>query len=244
MQIQISIIIVSYNKPLASAGSMVTSLLCCVCTQKPVLTRGFYMLDKWLNTIQQMDCLEGMRQLPDKCIDLVLTDPPYGLDKKLFQGGSRNGNWAMSKYKGSEWDVVPSEECFREIFRVSRNQIIFGGNYFVLPPTRGIICWDKVQAAPNFSQWEMAWTSFDRPAKLFSHTFQFDKQHPTQKPIELIKWILANYSIETDLILDPFMGSGTTARACKDLGRNFIGFELEPKYVEIANKRLQQEILF
>lgn len=179
-----------------------------------------------------------MKTLPDKCIDLVLTDPPYGLDKKLFQGGTKNANWAMVQYKGEDWDVAPTKEYFDEIFRVSKNQIIFGGNYFDLPPTRGIIAWDKQQFAPNFSQWEMAWTSFDKPAKLFSHSFMFDKHHPTMKPLPLMEWIIENWSEEGGVVLDPFAGSGTTGVACMNLNRNFILIEKEQKYCDIASQRL------
>ncbi len=143
----------------------------------------------------------------------------------------------MTQYKGESWDKVPSQEVFDEIFRVSKNQIIFGGNYFKLPPTRGIICWDKRQSAPNFSQWEMAWTSFDKPAKLYSSTFMFDKSHPTQKPLDLMEWIISNWTQEGDTILDPFMGSGTTLVAAHNT-RNVTGIEISPEYVKIAQDRL------
>jgi site-specific DNA-methyltransferase (adenine-specific) len=185
-----------------------------------------------------------MKTFPDKSVDLVLTDPPYGLDEKLFQGGSKNANWAMTQYKGEEWDKVPEKELFDEIFRVSKNQIIFGGNYFGLPPTRGIICWDKEQFAPNFSQFELAWTSFDKPAKIFRHSFMFEKHHPTMKPVELMRWCIENYSEEGMTILDPFGGSCTTAVACKQLKRNYICIEKEAKYVAICHDRLKQELLF
>ena len=175
------------------------------------------------------DCLEVMKTFPDKSFDLVLTDPPYGLDEKLFQGGSQNAGWAMVQYKGEKWDKIPTQEVFDEIFRISKNQIIFGGNYFRLLPTRGIICWDKVQYAPNFSQWEMAWTSYEKPAKIFRHSFMFDKHHPTMKPTELMEWCM-DYAGETQTILDPFMGSGTTLVAAKQLNRNATGIEISEKY--------------
>ena len=137
------------------------------------------------------------------------------------------------------------KEVFDKMFKISNNQVIFGGNYFDLPPTRGIICWDKNIGTPhNFSHWEMAWTSFDCPAKKFVKTNDTNKQHPTQKPVELMRWILEKYSKEGDLICDPFMGSWTTARACKDLNRDFIGFELSEEYCKVGEKRLEQEILF
>ena len=193
------------------------------------------------------DCLEGMKLIPDKGIDLVLTDPPYGLGDKLLKGG-KNGNVVDfgKKYQETEWeDIKPTQEVFDKMFCISSNQVIFGGNYFNLPPTRGIICWDKNIGTPNnFSHWEMGWTSFDCPARKFVKTNDNNKQHPTQKPVELMRWILENYSKEGDLICDPFMGSWTTARACKDLGRDFIGFELDENYCKIGEKRLQQEVLF
>ncbi len=192
-----------------------------------------------LNKIHNVDCLEFMKTLPDKCIDLIVTDPPYGLDEKLFQGGSKNANWAMVKYKGQKWDKIPSDEIFKEMFRVSKNQIIFGGNYFNLPPTRGIICWDKKQYAPNFSQWEMAWTSFDKPAKIYAHSFMFEKEHPTQKPVELMAWIVKNWATEEEIILDPFAGGGSTLIACKMLKRNYIGCEISKEYCNIAEARIK-----
>lgn len=196
-----------------------------------------------MQTVIQGDCLEVMRGFGDNQFDLVLTDPPYGLDDKLFKGGSGNSGWAMVKYKGEGWDKIPEKAYFDEIFRVSKNQIIFGGNYFDLPPTRGVLCWDKGQYAPNFSQWEMAWTSFDIPAKLFRSTFQFNKQHPTQKPNDLMQWCIG-LSDGAQTILDPFMGSGTTLVAAKYLGRSATGIEISEKYCEIARSRLSQQQLF
>ena len=189
------------------------------------------------------DCLTILPLLPK--VDLVVTDPPYGLDEKLFQGGSRNLNWAMTKYKGETWDEVPDQGVFDAIFTISKDQIIWGLNYFNLPPTRGILCWDKKQSAPNFSQVEIAWTSFDNPAKLFSKSFQFDKLHPTQKPTVLMKWAIQQCKYwDTPLtVLDPFGGSGTTAVACKELKKDCTLIEINEKYCEIAKKRLLNTIV-
>lgn len=201
-----------------------------------------------------MDCLEGMRQLPDKCIDLVLTDPPYGIGMdKGFEGfGGFGEKIARKKYVG-EWDSErPTVEVFNEILRISKATIIFGGNFFadVLPKSTHWLVWDKLNTMPTFSDCELIWTNINRKSvKKYTHLWngligkEDKRDHPSQKPLELIRKLLADYSEDGMLICDPFMGSGTTARACKDLGRNFIGFELEPKYVEIANKRLQQEVM-
>jgi site-specific DNA-methyltransferase (adenine-specific) len=140
-----------------------------------------------------------------------------------------------------------------EIFRIAKNQIIFGGNYFKLPITNSWIIWDKKcknDWNDNFSDGEMAWTSFNKPLKIYRYLFmgllrknpKEKRFHPTQKPLPLMIWILNNYSNDNDLILDPFLGSGTTARACKDLGRRCIGIEISEKYCEIAIKRLGQEV--
>lgn len=148
-------------------------------------------------------------------------------------------------YLASEkWDVLPTQEVFDEMFRVSKNQIIWGGNYFNLPPTRCFLMWDKLQPMPTFSACEYAWTSFDKPAKLFrGSSTDPNRQHPTQKPIELMRWVIANYAAEEDLVYDPFIGSGTTLRACKDLGRNYIGSEISKEYCDIAEQRLKQGVL-
>lgn len=190
--------------------------------------------------IYHADCREILPELP--MVDLVLTDPPYGLDKKLFQGGSRNKNWAIVKYKGENWDKVPEKEIFDLIFRTSKNQIIWGINYFSLPATRGVLVWDKVQYAPNFSQVEIAYTSFDHPAKIFKKSFMFYKSHPTQKPSELMNWCIQQAPEDTLTILDPFMGSGTTLVAAKELGRKAIGIEIEERYCEMAVRRLSQQV--
>jgi len=143
-----------------------------------------------------------------------------------------------------------------EIFRISKNQIIFGGNYYgsVLGDTNCYIVWDKDNGDNDFADCELAWTSFKSAVRKFKWRWngmlQEDMKykearfHPTQKPVELMKWILGKYSEPTDLILDPFLGSGTTAVAAKQLHRRYIGIEISPKYCEIAKQRLGQEVLF
>jgi site-specific DNA-methyltransferase (adenine-specific) len=199
-------------------------------------------MEEHLNKIICADSLDFMKSLPDKCIDLVLTDPPYGLGDRLSDGGGKLKNTPMAVlYRDTDWvDEVPSEDVFKEIFRISKNQIICGGNYFNLPPTRGFVCWDKQQFMPTLSACEYIWTSFDCPAKIISCTStDLNRQHPTQKPIILFQKLLQRFSKEGDTVLDCYLGSGTTAVACKLLGRNYIGIEKEQKYVDIALDRIK-----
>lgn len=210
------------------------------------------MIDEIRNTIICADCLEVLKTLPDKCVDLVLADPPYGV--KYARG--KNG-WGVCDNRPElsdvQWDVKPTKEYFDEIRRVSVNQIIFGGNYFtdILPPTKGWIFWDKNGETKNksvFADGELAWTSFNHVIRKYtlrvmgfindSHDV---REHPTQKPSELFVEILRDNSKEGDTVLDCFLGSGTTAVACYRTHRDFIGIEISPKYCEIARKRLQAE---
>ena len=190
-------------------------------------------MDKFLNTVILGDCLEVMKQLPDKSIDLVLTDPPYGI-------GIANNPFRQKFEKDSWDDEVPTQEYFDEIFRVSKEQVIFGGNYFNLPPSQGFFIWDKKQPKDfSSSMCEYAWSSRQAPARLYSEwVVQVQKFHPTTKPTGLMEFVLSFFP-EAKIILDPFAGSGTTGVACKNLKRNFILIEKEPKYVEIINKRLE-----
>ena len=199
-------------------------------------------MDFELNKIYNEDCLEFMKRVPDKYFDLVLTDPPYGIGEK-FKGGD---NSKMNKFNSiieKGWDIAPSKELFYEIFRVSKNQIIWGGNYFELPSTRGFIVWDKqISADFSLAMAEYAWTSFDALAKIYKiSSDKVGRLHPTQKPVKVIEYCLNYAKIEKNhKVLDPFMGSGTTAVACKSLGIDFVGCELDHEYVAIANKRLEQ----
>mgnify|MGYP003405480985 CR=1 FL=1 len=190
-----------------------------------------------LNTIYNEDCLETMKRMPDKSIDLVLTDPPYGIgiSKNPFRG----------KFPKTEWDnATPSIEIFNEIMRVSKQQVIWGGNYFPLPPNRGFLIWDKKQSEKFSSAMaEMAWTSRNAPAKIFrKHAASFPKHHPTTKPVDLLEWCI-NFFKDIETIYDPFMGSGSTAVACQNLGINYIGSELSKEYCDIAEERLKQSVL-
>lgn len=214
-------------------------------------------MDKYLNKIIVGDCLEVMKGMPDKSVDLIITDPPYGIGEVDGTNKTRSKLAISKDYGVKDWDnVIPSKEYFREMFRVSKNQIIFGGNYFVeyLKNSSCWLVWDKDNGDNDFADCELVWTSFKsavRKVKFRWHgMLQEDmknketRYHPTQKPVGVMKWIISKYSKESDLILDPFLGSGSTAVACKELGRKYIGIELDPQYIKIANNRLAQEVLF
>jgi site-specific DNA-methyltransferase (adenine-specific) len=201
-----------------------------------------------INEIIEGDCLDILRSFPDKSIDLVLTDPPYGIgaSNKSFKSGSLTIQRPDDFY--GEWDnAKPSKEIFDEIFRVSKNQIIWGGNYFIdcLYPTRCMIFWDKHTQNTSYADGELAWTSFDRNMKLYNKSWvganakDGERVHPTQKSIDVMLAIIKDFSIPTDLILDPFAGSGTTCVAAKMEGRNYIGIEISEKYCKIARERLK-----
>lgn len=188
-----------------------------------------------------IDCMEYMATLPDKAFDLAIVDPPYGLGDRLVNGGGKD---VMKKYKqnylSKKWDVAPPKEYFAELFRISKNQIIWGGNYFELPASRGIICWDKQQMMPTFSRWEYAWTSFDCVARMFERRSQEAEGirfHPTQKPIELYEWLLNNYAKEGDRILDTHLGSGSSRIAAYNLGFDFVGCEIDKEYFDKQEER-------
>lgn len=144
--------------------------------------------------------------------------------------------------KIKEWDKAPSEEYFTELFRVSKNQIIWGGNYFRLPATRCFIIWRKTNVPFDFSMAmaEYAWTSFDGNAKVFDFSAerQVDRFHPTQKPIELYTWLLNNFSKRGDIILDTHVGSASSLVACRETGHKYVGFEIDEEYYALAKKRL------
>ena len=174
--------------------------------------------------------------------------------KVHYQGANskRNGQWVFPKWKEHEakkiisWDVAPKQEYFDELFRISRNQIIWGGNYFCLPPTRCFLIWRKTNVPENFSMamCEYAWTSFNSNAKMFSFSAvgQPHRFHPTQKPIELYEWILKNYAKEGDKILDTHVGSGSSRIACEKLGFDYVGYEIDEYYFQEQEKRFKEEI--
>lgn len=198
-------------------------------------------------TLIHGDCMDYMRSWPDNAFDLAVVDPPYS--KAGGNVGRTGGTWA-AKYGTSirNWDIAPSDEYFKELFRVSRNQIIWGGNYFNLPPTRCFLIWRKLSISENFTMAmaEYAWTSFDGNAKVFDCAPQGKKNdpriHPCQKPIALYKWILKRYAKEGDKILDTHLGSGSSAIAAYDLGFEFVGIEIDDTYYKGAVDRLKRHI--
>lgn len=213
------------------------------------------------------DCVEYMKAIPDNFFSLAIVDPPYGINAPNMKMGEHGGyestatklkkgrlNQDAGKLKNRalqllpvEWDFAPPDkEYFNELFRVSKNQIIWGGNYFDLPPTRGIVCWDKMQPWENFSQVELAWTSFDCPAKIIriSTTGGANaekKIHPTQKPISLYGWILKTFAKAGDKILDTHLGSGSSRIASYKMGFDFYACEIDKMYFELQEERFRKE---
>ena len=208
-----------------------------------------------LNTAYNGDCLGFMQNLPDKCIDLVLTDPPYGIGANKMT----LGNGKEKVFRGSDdWDAnIPDRNVFEEIFRISKNQIIWGGNYFVeyLKPSMGWIFWDKGTGGNDFSDGELAYTSFDQALKKYFVSWvgqnakeknQERRIHPTQKSLKLFKWCLEKYAPDNAIIFDPFLGSFTTALACHNYGLNWLGCEKDEDYFKAGLNRYnlaKQQIL-
>lgn len=210
------------------------------------------------NKITNADCMDILKQLPDKCIDLVLTDPPYGINassKNFLRQGKQTGKSKCISginYKPSNWDNnIPDKEIFEQIKRVSKNQIIFGGNYFVeyLSNSSCWLVWDKVTGDNLYADCELAYTSFKSAVRKYTYLWKGMLQedmknkdiriHPTQKPLKLFEMILRDYSNENDLILDCFSGSGTTAIACHNLKRRFICIEKDYDYWKASVERLE-----
>lgn len=177
------------------------------------------------------DCLEVMPLLGK--VDAVVTDPPYGIGSKM--GG---GSWSY-KDEMSEWDSVANQEWVDEILKLNVPSIIWGGNYFTTPASRGWLIWKKPYF-PSMADAEMAYTNMDMNTKIFEfNRTDGDKLHPTQKPLPVIQWCIKFLPKEADIILDCFMGSGTTGVACAKMGRKFVGIELDEGYFDIASKRIQ-----
>ena len=202
--------------------------------------------------------MQLMARYEDNHFDLAIVDPPYGIDhanKAGKMGGQKYGNAAAKKrnYKPKDWDInIPTKNYFDELFRLSKNQIIWGGNYFahILKPKSGWIFWDKNNGNNNFSDGELAWSSFNCGLRMKKITWngmiQYDMKnkedrfHPTQKPIQLYEWLLMNYAKDGDKILDTHLGSGSIAIACHNLGFDLTACELDTDYYNAAMKRLKQ----
>lgn len=190
--------------------------------------------------LKNQDCLEAMRQMTDNQFDLAVVDPPYGLGKAVVNSG---GRFKRYENKNGNWDTdIPSQEYFDELFRISKNQIIWGGNYFPLPPSKCFVVWDKKQPqGVSFAMAEFAWASFDKVAKIFRYRTQGQEGrfHPTQKPVKLYEWLLDNYAEEGQTILDTHLGSGSIALACHNRGYSLTAFEIDKEYFDAAQKRLE-----
>ena len=206
--------------------------------------KGFY----------QMDCMEGMKQIPDKYFDLAIVDPPYfkGVANEGFYGKkvSKSGVCRLQS-KSNHWDGnIPNDDYYKELLRASKEQIIWGVNYFDFKTPPGRIVWDKENDSSTFSNCEIASNSLITSVKIYRHMWNGMLQenmknkelriHPTQKPVALYKWLLKNYAKPGDKILDTHVGSASSLIACHDLGFEYLGFELDPDYYRMATERLER----
>ena len=199
--------------------------------------------------ITNEDNMELMSRYEDNYFDLAIVDPPYGIGaaKQLYKGTSNDVNM---KHKTKDWDsAIPPKEYFVELQRVSKNQIIWGGNYFInyLDNARCFLVWDKQNGTNSMADAELAWTSLDKPVRMYrGHIFKgigctnYTTIHPTQKPVKLYEWLLMNYANEGDKILDTHLGSGSIALACHNLGFDLTACELDTEYYDAAMKRIEQ----
>lgn len=197
-------------------------------------------------TLYLGDCTEILPQLGT--FDALVTDPPYGIGESKGRNKTR-GKLAISKdYGNDDWDDEPiSKEVIDLITKITKWQIIFGGNYFELPPTKCWLIWDKENGQTDFADAEMAWTNLNKAVRLKRYMWhgmlRANKEprgdHPTQKPIGIMQWVISHLPNDVDTIIDPFMGSGTTGVACAKMGKKFIGIEREKKYFDIACQRLE-----
>lgn len=211
--------------------------------------------------VYNIDCMAGMKQYADKYFDLAIVDPPYGIgyDTKAEKASGKNGFASVKGiYHGGGWDVRPDKEYFDELARVSKNQIIWGGNYFTdyLKPSKAFICWDKrcmSKTSINFADCEYAYMS---PALDVARMFRYEwngmlqgdmkekekRIHPTQKPVALYEWILRRYAKSGDKILDTHAGSGSSRIACEKLGFDYVGFEIDKVYFDLQEERFKNEV--
>lgn len=194
-----------------------------------------------VNVAYNVDCMEAMKQIPDKYFDLAVVDPPYGIG----MDGGNVGYKGFNNFTKKDWDKsTPEKVYFDELFRVSKNQIIWGGNYFGLPPSRCWLIWDKGEGFYNrtYAEAELAWTSFDANVKIFKRDplakgDYHGKIHPTQKPVALYAWIYSRYAKPGYKILDTHLGSGSSRIAAHDAGLDFVGFEIDKEYFEKQEER-------
>jgi len=214
-------------------------------------------MNKHLSKVTNEDCMEGMARYPDKYFDLAIVDPPYGLgESKKKRENFKSEKWTNPTKKihnVKDWDCdTPTQGYFNELKRVSKNQIIWGGNYFIdkiKTPSMGWIFWDKKNGNSDFSDGELAFTSFNKGLRKFDWLWSgFKKQrpeeriHPTQKPIALYTWLLQNYAKQGDKILDTHLGSGSSRIAAYEMGFDFTAFELDKEYFDAQEKRYMAHI--
>ena len=192
----------------------------------------------------QIDCMEYMATQPDNAFDLAIVDPPYGIGRSVGTGGYSRG-WVNENDK--KWDCsIPPKKYFTSLSRISKNQIIWGANYYHLPHSRGWVCWYKTNEVKgrDFSEFELAFTSFNRPARHFELTPFIRggrRIHPTQKPVKLYDWLLTNYAEPGQRIIDTHLGSGSSAIAAHYFGVDFVGCEIDEDYYKAACERFERE---
>jgi site-specific DNA-methyltransferase (adenine-specific) len=194
--------------------------------------------------VLNIDCMEFMQQYPDKFFDLAVVDPPYGIERFAKPSGTtRFKSSKLMQEEGLTWDIKPTDEYWNELFRVSKNQIVFGANNFTMPPSEYFLIWDKAQTVDNFATAEYAWVSMGlkKPAKIYRYSIHkhnhTDKIHPTQKPVKLYDWIFHNYAKPNDKILDTHLGSGSSRIAADKNKLQFWACELDKEYFEAQEKR-------
>ena len=233
-------------------SQIATDVSACTMTTAWIMRKGIEMLDFGFYL---MDCMEGMKKFPDDFFDLAICDPPYG---GVTRGGYMSNTSSVlarnKDYHLSLWDMdKPDEKYFTELRRVSKNQIIWGGNYFasLLSDSQGWIVWDKENGENHFADAELAWTSFDKATRIFRFRWQGMLQgdmkhkeiriHPTQKPVALYKWLISNFAKEGDIILDTHVGSGSSLIACHNTNHKYVGFEIDETYYRLAKERIDKE---
>lgn len=188
-----------------------------------------------ISEVYNLDCMKSMSKYPDKYFELAIVDPPYGINRNKMNMGN-----SIFNKDNKKWDnEIPNDEYFEQLFRISKNQIIWGGNYFNLPQSQYFAIWDKGETMYNrdFAECEYAWVSYGGTRIIKINPNQLDRIHPTQKPIKLYKWLLDKYAKKGDKILDTHVGSGSSRIAAFDYNFDFVGFELDKEYFDNQEKR-------
>jgi site-specific DNA-methyltransferase (adenine-specific) len=208
-------------------------------TETPAFAK--HLLGAVPSVVYNEDCVEGLKRFSDNHFDLAIVDPPYGINR-LHSGGMPKSS-GFKKWERKDWDSeIPKAEYWEQLFRVSKNQIVWGGNYFTeyLKPSQGWVFWFK-QKGMTFADGELAWTSFDKATRQYDMSGMggANRIHPTQKPIKLYDWILQQYGSDANLILDTHVGSGSSRIACNKAGKQFVGFEIDTDYYEAQEKRFK-----